>query len=417
MFNQCPTVEREFNVVIEQDEDDYFVASVPVLRGCHRQAKSLDVLMRRINEAEETVHGYSTSAGCQAGPDESAVLSRHTVKGRCMKRFSAFIISLLVTVVQGMADPLYEYAKPLLQVPALAAKLDADIDTQLAPLREQCAKAEGQQRKTLDTTITRLFWEAKERQKKELETLVASLSPSYEGYLKELTGRIFRTPKGDYAEARISGQGENRSGLMYFQNYDKTGMPTVAVALILIGARVLPANHIDYRDGIKTWTSTGDDMSTVVAEVGAFQAHLTVHGKKIERKQLNALLDSFLDLDTLCQLPLIDPKTIASLANPPRLPPGPMGQVVLKMLKAANTGDYVTVRSCCSETYSRGSMKNPKLEQQFWDGRTLQRSLDFSEGKTCVWSEGKTMDGVLRVQMLVISTNETRRSYYYYMES
>jgi len=42
---------REFNVVIEQDEDGYFVASVPALRGCHTQAKSLDVLMKRIKEA------------------------------------------------------------------------------------------------------------------------------------------------------------------------------------------------------------------------------------------------------------------------------------------------------------------------------------------------------------------------------
>jgi len=41
---------REFNVVIEKDEDGYFVASVPALRGCHTQAKSLDVLMRRVKE-------------------------------------------------------------------------------------------------------------------------------------------------------------------------------------------------------------------------------------------------------------------------------------------------------------------------------------------------------------------------------
>lgn len=44
---------REFNVVIEKDEDGYFVASVPALRGCHTQAKSLDVLMNRIGEAIE----------------------------------------------------------------------------------------------------------------------------------------------------------------------------------------------------------------------------------------------------------------------------------------------------------------------------------------------------------------------------
>jgi predicted RNase H-like HicB family nuclease len=43
----------EFNVVIEKDADGYFVASVPSLRGCHTQARSLDVLMKRIKEAIE----------------------------------------------------------------------------------------------------------------------------------------------------------------------------------------------------------------------------------------------------------------------------------------------------------------------------------------------------------------------------
>ena len=42
---------REFSVVIEKDEDGYFVASVPSLRGCHTQAKSLDALMKRVREA------------------------------------------------------------------------------------------------------------------------------------------------------------------------------------------------------------------------------------------------------------------------------------------------------------------------------------------------------------------------------
>jgi predicted RNase H-like HicB family nuclease len=42
---------REFNVVIERDEDGYFIASVPELRGCHTQAKSLDVLMKRVKQA------------------------------------------------------------------------------------------------------------------------------------------------------------------------------------------------------------------------------------------------------------------------------------------------------------------------------------------------------------------------------
>jgi predicted RNase H-like HicB family nuclease len=42
---------KEFNVVIEKDADGYFVATVPGLRGCHTQAKSLDELMERIQEA------------------------------------------------------------------------------------------------------------------------------------------------------------------------------------------------------------------------------------------------------------------------------------------------------------------------------------------------------------------------------
>ena len=42
---------REFNVLIERDEDGYYVATVPALSGCHTQARSLDELMERIREA------------------------------------------------------------------------------------------------------------------------------------------------------------------------------------------------------------------------------------------------------------------------------------------------------------------------------------------------------------------------------
>ena len=42
---------REFNVVIERDEEGYFVASVPSLPGCHTQARSFDELMDRVREA------------------------------------------------------------------------------------------------------------------------------------------------------------------------------------------------------------------------------------------------------------------------------------------------------------------------------------------------------------------------------
>ncbi|MDD2836974.1 MAG: type II toxin-antitoxin system HicB family antitoxin [Methanothrix sp.] len=40
-----------FDVVVRRDEDDYYVATVPELPGCHTQAKSLDDLMSRIKEA------------------------------------------------------------------------------------------------------------------------------------------------------------------------------------------------------------------------------------------------------------------------------------------------------------------------------------------------------------------------------
>ena len=44
---------KEFSVIIEKDEDGYFVASMPTLKGCHTQAKSLDLLMKRVKEAIE----------------------------------------------------------------------------------------------------------------------------------------------------------------------------------------------------------------------------------------------------------------------------------------------------------------------------------------------------------------------------
>ena len=47
------TMTKSFNVIIEKDEDGFFVATVPSLRGCHTQAKSLDKLMERTKEAIE----------------------------------------------------------------------------------------------------------------------------------------------------------------------------------------------------------------------------------------------------------------------------------------------------------------------------------------------------------------------------
>lgn len=42
-----------FNVVIEKDEDGYYVATVPTLPGCHTQAEGIDELINRIKEAIE----------------------------------------------------------------------------------------------------------------------------------------------------------------------------------------------------------------------------------------------------------------------------------------------------------------------------------------------------------------------------
>ena len=46
-------VSREFYVVIEKDEDGFFVGEVPQLKGCYTQGKTLDELMTNIKEVIE----------------------------------------------------------------------------------------------------------------------------------------------------------------------------------------------------------------------------------------------------------------------------------------------------------------------------------------------------------------------------
>lgn len=41
----------QYAVIIEQDEDGFFVASVPALPGCHTQAKTLPELREKIKDA------------------------------------------------------------------------------------------------------------------------------------------------------------------------------------------------------------------------------------------------------------------------------------------------------------------------------------------------------------------------------
>jgi predicted RNase H-like HicB family nuclease len=44
---------QQFDVLIERDEEGYYIASVPQLPGCHTRAQSLDAVMERIREAIE----------------------------------------------------------------------------------------------------------------------------------------------------------------------------------------------------------------------------------------------------------------------------------------------------------------------------------------------------------------------------
>jgi predicted RNase H-like HicB family nuclease len=43
----------KFSVVVERDEDGYYIVSVPALPGCHTQARTLDELTSRVREAIE----------------------------------------------------------------------------------------------------------------------------------------------------------------------------------------------------------------------------------------------------------------------------------------------------------------------------------------------------------------------------
>ena len=44
---------HEFYVVIERDEDGFFVGEVPQLRACYSQGKTIDELMANIREVIE----------------------------------------------------------------------------------------------------------------------------------------------------------------------------------------------------------------------------------------------------------------------------------------------------------------------------------------------------------------------------
>ncbi|HJX05913.1 MAG TPA: type II toxin-antitoxin system HicB family antitoxin [Candidatus Nanoarchaeia archaeon] len=44
---------RNFTVIIDKGEDGFYVGSVPALKGCHTQGKTIDELLKNIKEAIE----------------------------------------------------------------------------------------------------------------------------------------------------------------------------------------------------------------------------------------------------------------------------------------------------------------------------------------------------------------------------
>lgn len=68
---------RDFNVIIERDTEGYYVATVPALKGCHTQARSLDKLMQRVREAIELCLEVE---GEDKGPEELDFVGVQRVK-------------------------------------------------------------------------------------------------------------------------------------------------------------------------------------------------------------------------------------------------------------------------------------------------------------------------------------------------
>ena len=44
-------MKNDYTILIEKDEDGYYLGSIPALPGCHSQTKSVDQLMERMEEA------------------------------------------------------------------------------------------------------------------------------------------------------------------------------------------------------------------------------------------------------------------------------------------------------------------------------------------------------------------------------
>jgi predicted RNase H-like HicB family nuclease len=44
---------KSFTIIIEQDEDGFFVGTAPTLKGCHSQGRTIDELLANMKEAIE----------------------------------------------------------------------------------------------------------------------------------------------------------------------------------------------------------------------------------------------------------------------------------------------------------------------------------------------------------------------------
>ena len=44
---------KSFTIIIEEDEDGFFVGTVPSLKGCHSQGRTIDELLANMKEAIE----------------------------------------------------------------------------------------------------------------------------------------------------------------------------------------------------------------------------------------------------------------------------------------------------------------------------------------------------------------------------
>ncbi|HLN46566.1 MAG TPA: type II toxin-antitoxin system HicB family antitoxin, partial [Candidatus Sulfotelmatobacter sp.] len=53
----------KYAIIVEKDEDNIYIASVPELPGCHTQAKTLDQLTERV---KETIIAYLEAEGTKS---------------------------------------------------------------------------------------------------------------------------------------------------------------------------------------------------------------------------------------------------------------------------------------------------------------------------------------------------------------